>query len=456
MTARRPLQRLFKATSGGTATVFAVAAPVIALMAMISVELTTAGNTRASLQGALDSAVLAAAVSDAETNAEVTQVITDYLNGAWTGRPSGVTLGVVATRNPETGAISASASASLNTMAASLIGQSAVPIKVRSDAVSGVSANLEMALVLDTTGSMDGARLTRLKSVATDMVNTLMEEPTVKVAIVPFADLVNVGVGARNEPWLDVPPDVPETTSCGDVTSMVGETCVTTPATCTYDGASYACTNTSCSGGVPSTSYQCHTRSAETWTGCVGSRPEPRNTDDTNYSVKVPGLITTGCPTPILGLTDNKASVTGALDDLAARGETYLPLGMVWGWRVLSAGAPFTGGMADTYTGTKARKTIVFMSDGVNTRSKDPSSAWNSGSDAAAADKLFEELCDKVKDEKIEVYTVAFQIAETKTKKMLASCATSKDHAFTAANDAQLSKAFEQIAQDLKDVRLTH
>ena len=61
----------------------------------------------------------------------------------------------------------------------------------------------EVALVLDTTKSMEGARLAELKRAARKFLDTIdaslpdNDANAFKVAIVPFSEYVNVGLGRR-------------------------------------------------------------------------------------------------------------------------------------------------------------------------------------------------------------------------------------------------------------------
>ena len=72
--------------------------------------------------------------------------------------------------------------------------------------------NIELVLVLDTTGSMaetlgSQTKISALKSAATQMVETLFAgnstSTTVKVGVVPFAQAVNIGTDKLNSGWLD-------------------------------------------------------------------------------------------------------------------------------------------------------------------------------------------------------------------------------------------------------------
>jgi Flp pilus assembly protein TadG len=68
--------------------------------------------------------------------------------------------------------------------------------------------NIELVMVLDTTGSMgNGGKITALKSAAKQMVSTLFEgndtSSTLKIGVVPFAAAVNIGKDKINSGWLD-------------------------------------------------------------------------------------------------------------------------------------------------------------------------------------------------------------------------------------------------------------
>ena len=68
--------------------------------------------------------------------------------------------------------------------------------------------NIELVLVLDTTGSMgSGGKLAALKSAAKKMVDTLFDgkatSTTLKIGVVPFAVAVNIGSNNLNSGWLD-------------------------------------------------------------------------------------------------------------------------------------------------------------------------------------------------------------------------------------------------------------
>jgi hypothetical protein len=88
------------------------------------------------------------------------------------------------------------ASAPMDVSLARLVRNEPWTVRVTSDAARG-GVNLEVALVLDTTGSMAGTKITALRTAATDLVNTVVldsQSPYYsKVALVSYSVGVNAG-----------------------------------------------------------------------------------------------------------------------------------------------------------------------------------------------------------------------------------------------------------------------
>lgn len=99
----------------------------------------------------------------------------------------------------------------------------------------------------------------------------------------------------------------------------------------------------------------------------VGSRNYPLDTQDGSYSTRVPGLLNHWCPGTVLPLTSDVTAVNTAIDGMSAYGQTYIPSGLVWGWRVLSPGAPFNE--SKKATDPKVSQVLILMTDGANTKS---------------------------------------------------------------------------------------
>ena len=372
----------------------------------------------------------------------------------------------------------------------SVVGRQLIPVGVLSEATAAPPRPLETMLVLDTTWSMEGDRLTALKSAATDLAEMLLnsDRDTIKVGVVPFGNYVNVGVSRRSEPWIDVPADYSETelscrdtfpnrteSNCRTVSGTCTETetynCRSVPRECTRtrDGrtTTYACPEQVCSERTrsgPCDRRECDVddgapvRVCDTnviwhrFHGCVGSRNHPLDVEDRDFTIqRVPGLMDLHCGSEILPLSASLSDVRARIDGLSPDGETYIPAGLTWGLRLLSPQAPFTEGrsFANRDDGMKA---LVLMTDGVNTKSA--SYPRHDGSSRSAADDLTEELCEEAEAAGVVMLTIAFEVTDNSVKDLLRNCAAEDDYYFDASDADKLAEAFEQIGFALQDLSL--
>ena len=67
----------------------------------------------------------------------------------------------------------------------------------------------------------------------------------------------------------------------------------------------------------------------------------------------------TFCPGPLTPLTADKSVVMSAANAMVMNGNTYIPAGLMWGWNVLTPEPPFTEARA-----SGVRKAMVLMTDG--------------------------------------------------------------------------------------------
>ena len=100
------------------------------------------------------------------------------------------------------------------------------------------------------------------------------------------------------------------------------------------------------------------------------------------------------------------------------------------------------------------------MTDGKNTRSiSDPyDEGRHQGEDEDAANDLTAELCENIKNDNIDIWSVAYRFpgtSATDTKAVLRSCASTPGQFFDADDREELIAAFEDIGRRLFAVRLT-
>lgn len=356
-----------------------------------------------------------------------------------------------------------------------LVDAGAQTIQVFSASQIGSGIALEVVMALDTTYSMiaDG-KIDGLKKAATNFTNVMFDaadgRTSVKVGMVPFDQYVNMPAKYRKEPWMDVPDDTAKQFSrpgCRSVSVIIGyDTCypkayVTDGVTVIKDycppiwGEQQVCT--------PYT-YTVYS----TWYGCVGTRGTLQNmltlSDDMPSDAsglekaRFPGIMQVLCSRPLEPLTTDRAAILKGIDQLWPRNNTYIADGVMWAQRVLSPQPPFTEGEDIATSKKPVRKVIVLMTDGENFQSpRLDISPDHLGTDVARANDWTAKACEFAKTQGTEIYTVTFGNEITATaKQIMRNCASTAQHFFDANNSGALDKAFQDIATNIRALRLTH
>lgn len=182
----------FLSDNGGNFGVMASLLSVPLLMCVgLSVDYVNVQRVSAQLQNAIDSAVLAVAhegdrVSDAEAELMAIRFLQENFDEPFSD------LAVVRAGTN----VTVSAKAETTLAFGGLIGKPKVELtKTASSAIS--YANYEIALVLDTTGSMAGGKLAAMKDAVKGLIDTMsLQVPrpgALKFSLVPFSSKVNVG-----------------------------------------------------------------------------------------------------------------------------------------------------------------------------------------------------------------------------------------------------------------------
>ena len=368
-----------------------------------------------------------------------------------------------------------------------IFGQDMIEINATSSITVGQETQLEIALALDTTYSMTKTagvtarqldpndntlpppapnepelrRIDALKVAALKFNNAILNTAGVKerarIAVVPFARYVNVGLANRNAQWMSVPDDSgPTGQQCYQYYEITGyKPCV--EYTWYYDGVPVK--GQWCEPVYGTTQKEeCYPTGASVWSGCVGSRTEPDNLLDPYAGKKFPGLMNTWCNTEILPLTDDAVKVGNHISSLYANDFTYIPEGIMWGARMLSKDTPFTEAKGGG-TLKEVKKILVLMTDGENQAMADLPAAPTHhvltpdmdaqlvSSDVDKANVWTRQACEAAKADSVEIYAISFGTdLSGAAKQVLEKCATDASHYYDASNAAKLVGAFEQIA----------
>ncbi|HZT46872.1 MAG TPA: VWA domain-containing protein, partial [Hyphomicrobiaceae bacterium] len=182
----------------------------------------------------------------------------------------------------------------------------------------------------------------------------------------------------------------------------------------------------------------------------------------------------------ILPLSRDKTALKAHIDKMETSGSTAGHLGTAWAWYLISpnwnsvlsqafpnayAAGPYSDLTAYNTRGQpKLRKIAVLMTDGeyninyckgVEALNSDQSPDIKCNSENGKSLDQATSLCTGMKNAKIEVFTVGFQV-NSASKTFLTSCATDASHYYDATTEVALQAAFRDIALKIATLRLTN
>lgn len=422
-------------------------------------------QARSALQAAVDGAALAAGADPTKDSVRMHNLAQDFLKGNQPP-PSVVALGGVTTSyDAVTKTVSARLTGEVPTVFMGLVGVNTISITVVSEAKRAEPGPLDLVLALDTTASMNQLsggvkKIDVLKGAAANLIDNVMTSTAARVGIVPFSGPVCIGSKYATASWVIPLPDYVYNYNCANVSG--GETvCTTNEYSCKIDGIPSICTQKNCTYSKDPV-YACSSKIKQ-WNGCVGARKgfeasiaSPQNPKYT-YS-------TNSGPDDILDLTTSKTEAASKIRSLTVDGDTYIPMGLLWAWNMLTPEEPLTSArtkseMADL----GGKRVIVLMTDGLNATvpyysPSTDNAMFNTITTAAAQTKVddtLKQLCLNVKNDGITLYTVAFAVSDENIKTILRNCASDNGKYFDAADTALLNEAFTKIGASLQRLRIT-
>lgn len=439
----RGLRRFARDTRAGVALIFALAMVPIALAAGAAVDMGRAYVVRARLSYALDAAGLAVGSAPTADEEVLNQILNDYFDANYPEERLGVPAEPAMTIFENE--IHLTVTAELPTTLMNLVGIHVLDVATSSIIIKE-SKGLEVAMVLDVTGSMSGDKIEALKQAAHDFVGILFGEettnPQLKIGIVPFNTAVNLGTGMAAYVKDVTTARFSPGTWAGCVEVRPGGHDVTDE---------YVSSSTANNGRWRAYAWPPHS-TANNWPPITSTRGPNKN-----------------CPAAqVLPMTSTRAPLDTRIDELTAQGNTHVNVGAVWGWRLISPGEPYTEGAA--YSDEEFSKAVIIMTDGENVISTGSGQYSSYGTVSQATTKLgcssqsckqaelddrLLEVCDNMKDENIIVYTVGFDLAgNDDVLDMLEECATSVGHFFDSPSNEDLALAFEAIGTALSNLRI--
>jgi len=405
---------------GNVAITFALAVIPIFGAVGVAVDYSRANSARTAMQASLDATALMLAKEIGTTSLTSTQISTKASNyfAAQFNRPEARNVQITSSFDTTTNRVTVTGSATVDTTVAAVLGIQQLPISSTSVVVAGLSKKVEIALVLDNTGSMaTSGKIDALKSASHQFLSDLQklskQAGDIKVAIIPFDYQVKPGTGLATKPWMD-----------------------------------WSYVDTSGGGGDDSwDGRRDNTKQANiaNWRGCVTDRTQPYDAQDTTPgSDPATWYPAVNCDLPaMLPLTYDWTALHAKVDEMKPAGKTNLTIGLVWGWHALTPNDPLTEAAAPS---NQILKYLVFLTDGLNTQNR-----WTTT--PVDIDARTQTVCSNIKASTAQIRLYTIRVIEG-NETLLRACASDPTQYYNVTMASQLSGVFAAIFKELTQIRI--
>jgi Flp pilus assembly protein TadG len=380
--------------------VFALASMPIMGLVGAAVDYTSASRVRQQLQEVLDMAAVAAAKSIGRPASEIQATAEAFVQANMPPNLQATPITVEFLNNGGVVRLRPTNPVRVPTAMLPIIGITFVDVTASAEATNGYM-DLEIALVLDNTGSMSGTKISVLRQAVTNFVDSMERlsneagrTNSIKVGIVPFDRRVNMGDAARGQPWVD---------------------------------------------------YAFWSGSQASWNGCVTDRDQSNDVLDTTPVAATPSTrfyASTCSLQPVMPLTQDWNALRTTASLMQAAGNTNVTIGLVHGWHLLTPNAPYTGAEAAR---ERLTKVIILLTDGENTQNR-----WTTN--GGSIDARTSAACTNVKNAGIQIYTIRVIDGD---EALLRTCATVPSMYYNVTAPTQINTVFELLARQMSALRLS-
>ncbi|MDX6750115.1 pilus assembly protein TadG-related protein (plasmid) [Geminicoccaceae bacterium 1502E] len=478
----------------------------------LAVDLSRAYLVQSRLITATDSAALAAARTFYEPSRD--QRAAGFFWANFSRKAPGSALGFLDSRvsgphfkQVSSTEIEVSATASMPTLFLRAAGYETIDVTA-TNVSQRAERGMELALVLDVTGSMAGSKIRALRDAATTLIDMIYgtRETTnnLWMAVVPYSASVNLGPSRTS--WLrsgslDTNAYYPRSwAGCVEARWEHGnDRNDLNPFQAPFEPYLYESTlgkytkhgdddDTGKGEDKDKGGGKAHqpVKGDNDWS--VSNVTEERQASLGNNTVG-PNLA---CPPPVMSLRQSKAQIRSFVQSLEPhyRGGTMANLGLQAGWFVLSPrwrGLWGDPALPRDYDAPNMDKVVILMTDGENNWYDWPEGApgkgppgWGNDGDAdytaygrlkenrleittglndeaqagKEIDRRMSALCTEMQSKGIIMYTITFAVNSNAVKKLYQGCASKPEYYFNSPDDASLKAAFKEIADQLMNVRL--
>ena len=422
---------------GNFAMMFALMAMPLLLAAGTAVDITRAYGDRTDMENALDAAVLSTA--KALSNSSIQQADAgDYLRRMFMGNLVSTSLD---TTSVAIGSVdfdgtsnTLSAQATYNFKASfGVFGNAGNFPLTASSAASYGDGRAEVAMAFDLTGSMQGSKLSALKSAAMNGIEKLLaanssDDPRIRIAAVPYAAAVNVGPDLAKYIY----PDNGRPNTVAPV----------------YD---------------PNNPVKTSAKISDT---CATERKGPEQFSDAapdKGMINRDGRLYSGDPCPtatIVPLTTDKSRLETEIKGFSASGTTAGHIAIQWAWYMLSnKWANFMpDGAGAAPADPKLHKYAIIMTDGEFNTAYAGVKGNNVTSQAGTSSDDAISLCTKMKADGIQIFTIGFDLKQKSAIQTLQACASPArngvSYFYNASTGDELNSVYQQIAAMIQKLRL--
>ena len=502
------LRRLIRDEGGNT--LILTAAAVIPMMGMIGGGLDIARThlAKSRLSQACDAAALAGrrAMSNEDIETAKPEAI-KFFNHNFPQNYMGTESFAPVITRPDTGTVKVQASTTVPTTIMKIFNFTSIPIGVECDATQNFD-NIDIVLVLDVTGSMDGSisgekKIVSLRKAVMALYDELASAQTelaaqglrLRYAIVPYSSTVNVGkiIRAVHPNYMASSWKYQSRTPKSGGGYTYGQK--------TVDVSSFVA-----GSNVDAATIVGGSAKPSTWNGCIEERETTSTITASSSYATIPSAakdldidgkpnsdvktrwgpqwdqvvyLTNGnnvsnwCPAEARRLAVmDRTSMQSYVNGLTPVGPTYHDIGMIWGARFISRNGIFDADNPAVYNDRPVNRYVIYLTDGILEPESEAGAAYGverldrrivggtynasvsdgNGSDLEKRHTVrFLMACNAAKQGGAAIWTIAFGLSVPTS---LRNCASSSDQVSTSANSADLIAKFKEIGKNIGALRL--
>jgi Flp pilus assembly protein TadG len=299
---------------------------------------------------------------------------------------------------------------------------------------SSTQDKVEVALMLDVTGSMGGNKIVDLRAAATNLVNNLISDATpdrVRIALIPFSEGVRLPSSANSKARGNPPSTISVGSGWSAVTYQRTDCVVERTGTQKYTDAAPG------TGTYVTTLYKTNSMWGGSSTCDLSSDEE------------------------LFPLSKDRTTLVNRIKKLNVGGSTAGHIGTAWAWYTLSPNwnSLWSTSAAAAAYGKKVQKIAILMTDGeynLQYAANGVDASTSSAANGASATQA-KSLCSAMKTAGITIYTVGFALGGNQTAiQTLSSCASDAEHAYVAETGTELQQVYKEIALKISPLYLSH